>query len=99
MPLTTTQVIEAKVRVVCTKPPLKGKRFYASRKYAKTVTVEEPLNVIRSVEHFLLKDGKWLKVSETEFKQATTEESEMKIKEELMDKLKKRVEEAYTKNE
>lgn len=95
MPLTTTQIIEAKVRVECTKPPLKGKNFHASRKYAKIVTVEEPLGKVNSVKYFLSKDKQWLEVSEEQFREATSKESEQRIREELTEGLKKRVEDAY----
>jgi len=97
MPLTTTQVMEVKVRIECTKPPLKGENFYASRKYAKIVTVEEPLGKVQSVKYLLLKDKQWLEVGEEEFRNATSKESEQKIREELTSELKKRVEEAYKK--
>jgi len=96
MPLTTTQVIEVKVRVECTKPPLKGENFYASRKYAKIVTVEEPLGKVQSVKYLLLKDKQWVEVSEEEFREATSKESEQKIRDELTEGLKKRVEDAYS---
>jgi hypothetical protein len=95
MPLTTTQVIEVKLRIECTKPPLKGRNFHASRKYAKIVTVEEPLGKVTSVKYFLLKDKQWLEVGSEEFREATSKENEQKIGEELTDGLKKRVEEAY----
>lgn len=93
--LTTTMVTEAKMRVTCTKPPLKGKRFYASKKVAKVVTVEAPLGKTKSVTCYLFEGKKWNEVSVEEHQKAISDESMAEVQRELTERLKARVEAAY----
>jgi len=90
-PLKITEVLQAKVKLTVTKT---RKNYYHTRDYAKHITkayIGEPKE--NAIHEYFLRDGRgWKKVTEEEFKEATSKESQKKLHDQLIKELRKRVE-------
>jgi len=90
-PLTITQVLQAKVKVTVQKT---RKSYYRTKNYAKHIIrayVREPKE--KAIHEYFLPDGRgWKRVSEEEFKEATSEEAVERLHEQLGQELRQRVE-------
>lgn len=95
--LRTTQVFEAKVKATVKKT---GKSYSRTMNYAKLVTrafMGEPKEAIH--EYYLREGRGWKKVSEEEFKKATSKEAVERLHEQLNRELRERVEQIMSKEE
>lgn len=90
-PLKITEVLQAKVKITVKKTK---KSYYHTRDYAKHVTkayIGEPKE--DAIHEYFLRDGRgWKKVTEEEFKKATSKESQEQLHQQLAEELRKRVE-------
>lgn len=89
-PMRTSIVLEAKVKVTLKKT---GKSYYRTMNYAKhTIGCVPGEPKEKAVHEYFLREGRgWRKVTEDEFKKATTKEAVRKLQEKLQIQLKERV--------
>jgi len=95
-PLTITEVLQANVKVTVQKT---RKRYYRTKNYAKHITrmyVGEPKE--KAIHEYFLPEGRgWKRVTEEEFKKATSEEAVKKLHKQLTEELRQRVERIMSK--
>ena len=90
--LKMTEVLEARVKVTVKKT---GKSYHRTMNYAKHVIIRSRLGQPKEEavhEYFLRKGRRWKKVSQEEFKKATSKEAVKALHEELGKQLRQRVE-------
>ncbi len=89
--LTITQVLQAKLKVTVRKT---GKSYYRTMNYAKHIITGHPKEPKETAVHeYFLRDGRgWRKVTEEEFKKATSKEAVERLHKQLGRELRQRVE-------